>query len=48
MMDVWVELTLGGKVHVVLEYEPMGLDPEVSQAPWHAFPIVIVTVNHSV
>ena len=29
VMDVWVELATKGKVHLIIEYEPNGEDPQV-------------------
>jgi len=29
VMDEWLELSLGGRVHLVLEYDPVGMEPQV-------------------
>lgn len=29
VIDTWVDLSTSGKVHLIVEYEPYGQDPEV-------------------
>ena len=32
VLDVWIELSTRGKVHLIIEYEPNGEDPQVDKA----------------